>query len=125
MVKGKMRRKPLVSGAHMIVYSKDPEADRPFFRDCLKLSNVDAGHGWLIFALPGSEAAFHPGKNGTQQMFLLTDDIEAFVAAMKRQGRACSPLSKQRWGTLTYLKLPAGGKIGVYQPSHPRPRTKA
>jgi len=108
----------------MVVSSRNPEVDRAFFRDVLKLSCVDAGHGWLIFALPGSEAAFHPGRNGTQRMFLMCDDIEAFVAAMKTRGRTCTPLSRQRWGTVTFLKLPGGGKIGVYQPAHRRPGTR-
>jgi hypothetical protein len=112
----------MIVGAHTILYSKDAEADRAFLRDVLELAHVDAGHGWLIFALPPSEVAVHPGDEGaSQEFYLMCDDLAAFMAQMKRAGRSCAAPSEQRWGLLTSLELPSGAKIGVYQPRHPRP----
>lgn len=112
----------MIIGAHAVIYSKDAEADRAFLRDVLGLSHVDAGHGWLIFGLPPSEVAVHPGAEGdTQDFYLMVEDIAVFVAAMEAAGRACTAPSDQRWGVLTSLTLPSGATIGVYQPRHPRP----
>ncbi len=115
----------MVSGAHVILYSKQPEADRDFLRDVLKLPSVDAGHGWLIFGLPPSEVAVHPADDGddnhAHELYFLCDDVQQFVAQMRLQHVACSPISEQRWGSLTQLTLPGGGKVGVYQPKHPQP----
>jgi hypothetical protein len=112
----------MITGAHNIVYSENAEADIAFFRDVLKLSNVDVGNGWLIFALPPAEIAFHPaGENGKQELYLMCDDIQAFVKEMTDQGVACSEVRDLRWGLLTSLKLPGGGMIGVYEPRHARP----
>ena len=111
----------MINGAHVIVYSKKPEADREFFRDVLKLPNVDVGGGWLIFGLPPAEVAFHPGKNGEHELFLMCEDIEAFIAAMKTRKIKCAPIHQAPWGSLTSVALPGGGKVGVYQPKHARP----
>lgn len=112
----------MITGAHFIIYSTDPEKDRAFFRDVLKLTNVDVGHGWLIFGLPPAEVAVHPSSdNSLQEFYLLCDNIAAFVLEMKGQNIVCSAIQDQRWGLLTQVMLPGGGKIGVYQPRHARP----
>ena len=112
----------MLTGAHSIIYSTNPEADRAFLRDVLGLSHVDVGDGWLIFGLPPSEVAVHPGdKNNVHELYFMCDDIEAFVTRMKAHVIDCEPVKDERWGLLTHLTLPGGGKIGVYQPRHPRP----
>lgn len=112
----------MINGAHVIIYSRDADADKAFFRNVLKFKNVDAGHGWLIFALPPSEAAVHPSdENDMHEFYLMTDDLDAEMAALKKAGVACEEPSVQRWGRLTRLKLPGGGTLGLYQPSHERP----
>jgi catechol 2,3-dioxygenase-like lactoylglutathione lyase family enzyme len=110
----------LIAGVHVIVYSKDPEADRAFFRDVLKFTAVDAGQGWLIFALPPSEAAFHPSeKNDLHELHLMCDDLKATMESLKEKKVKCGPVQEVRWGSLTTISLPGGGKIGLYQPKHP------
>jgi catechol 2,3-dioxygenase-like lactoylglutathione lyase family enzyme len=114
----------MIHGAHIVLYSSDAEADRAFFRDVLEYPCVDAGHNWLIFALPPAELAVHPAESdGGHELFLMCDDIEAFVKQMSRRNVVCAELSTERWGSLTRLTLPSGGTIGVYQPSHPSPLT--
>ena len=113
----------MLIGAHAIVYSKKPEADRAFFRDVLKLAHVDVGEGWLIFGLPPAEVAVHPSeKNDVQELYLMCDDVTAFVAEMKKHKVACAPVQTMGWGSLTRVTLPGGGKLGVYQPRHTRPK---
>ena len=115
----------MIQGAHVILYSKDPEADRAFFRDVLQYEWVDAGHGWLIFALPPAELAVHPSEeNGAHELFLMCDDIQALIAEMKAKNVACSPVDEQRWGSITRVTLPGGGKLGIYQPKHASPLTR-
>jgi hypothetical protein len=112
----------MIRGAHMIIYSEDAEADRAFFRDVLEYPYVDAGHDWLIFALPPAELAVHPAGSGDrQELYLMCDDVKAFVAQMAERGVACSALHTERWGILTQLTLPGGGTLGAYQPTHPSP----
>jgi hypothetical protein len=113
----------MIIGAHAILYSKDSEADRAFFRDVLRFPNVDVGGGWLIFGLPPSEIAVHPtdGPGGTQELYLMADDVEAFVADMTKRGLTCDAVSNQGWGMLTRVTLPGGSKLGVYQPRHASP----
>lgn len=116
----------MITGAHVIVYSTDPGADRAFLRDVIKLTHVDVGHGWLIFGLPPSEVAVHPAeKNGDHALYPMCDDIEGFVAEMKTRGIACGPVQNPGWGLLTQLTLPGGGMLGVYQPRHARPERMA
>ncbi len=114
----------MLIGAHMIIYSRRPEADRAFLRRVLKLPFVDAGEGWLIFGLPPGEVAVHPtrGRSG-QELYLMTDDIANFESRMKRGRHTCDPLPELGWGKLTYLTLPGGGKLGVYEPRHNRPKS--
>jgi predicted enzyme related to lactoylglutathione lyase len=115
----------LTTGVHMIIYSKDAEADKVFFRDVLKFTNVDVGDGWLIFGLPASELAVHPSspaENGHHEIYLICDDIKAFVKEMTMQKIACSKIDNQGWGMLSQISLPGGSKLGVYQPRHARPK---
>jgi hypothetical protein len=114
----------MITGAHSIIYSKKPEADREFFRDVLKFPHVDVGEGWLIFGLPPSEMAVHPGKNNEHEFYLMCDDVEAFVADMKTRKIKCSEVANRGWGLITEVTLPGGGKLGVYQPRHGRPPAK-
>ena len=112
----------MITGAHAIIYSTDPQADRAFLRDVLKFPHVDAGEGWLIFALPPAELAVHPSdRNGPQELFLICDDIQVFVQEMARQGVPCTPVQNPGWGQITYITLPGGDQLGVYQPAHARP----
>ncbi len=110
----------MIIGAHIIVYSKDAEADRTFFRDVLRLKSVDAGHGWLIFALPPAEAAFHPAdENGPHELYFMCDDLKAEMAALEKKGVTCTEVQEARWGSITKIPLPGGGRVGLYQPKHP------
>jgi catechol 2,3-dioxygenase-like lactoylglutathione lyase family enzyme len=112
----------MIVGAHTVIYSTDADADRRFVREVLGLTYVDAGDGWLIFALPPAEVAFHPSKkNDVHEFFLLCDDVAAFAGSMAERGVACAPVKDMSWGTVTELTLPGGGKLGVYQPKHARP----
>jgi catechol 2,3-dioxygenase-like lactoylglutathione lyase family enzyme len=109
----------MISGAHVIVYTKDPEADRAFFRDVLGFKSVDAGHGWLIFALPPGEAAFHPSeKNGPHELYFLCEDLYLEISTLAKKGVTCSAVQEERWGSVTRIPLPGGGIIGLYQPKH-------
>jgi hypothetical protein len=113
----------MITGAHSIIYSKKPEADRDFLRDVLQLTHVDVGHGWLIFGLPPAEIAVHPSdKNDVHEFYLMCDDIEAFVTQMKKKRITCEPVRDMDWGLLSQLSLPGGGKLGVYQARHARPK---
>jgi catechol 2,3-dioxygenase-like lactoylglutathione lyase family enzyme len=110
----------MIFGAHVIVYSKDAEADRAFFRTILEFPSVDAGHGWLIFALPPAEAAVHPGDgNDGHDLYLMCDDLRAEMLALKQKGVVCSDVQEARWGSITKMRLPGGGQVGLYQPKHP------
>ena len=113
----------MIIGAHSIIHSGKPEADRAFLRDILGLPSVDAGDGWLIFGLPPAEAAVHPSeRNDVHELYLMCADIEAFVAAMEAHRVACDPVQSTGWGRLIKVRLPGGGKLGVYQPLHARPK---
>jgi len=119
----------MITGSHILFYSKNPEADRAFFRDVLGFRHVDVGDGWLIFAMPPAEAAFHPtDKAFTQQhagyalqgavLYLMCDDLKAFVASLKKHNVQCTEFQEAAWGTSTTIPLPSGGGIGLYQPRH-------
>jgi hypothetical protein len=112
-----------IIGGHTIIYSKGPEVDRAFLRHVLKLTHVDVGEGWLIFGLPPAEVAIHPSdENDLHEFFFMCDDIQAFVATMRRNNIACDRVEDRGYGLVTEITLPGGGKLGVYQPRHPRPR---
>jgi catechol 2,3-dioxygenase-like lactoylglutathione lyase family enzyme len=109
----------MISGAHIILYSKNADADRAFFRDVLGFASVDAGHGWLIFALPPAEAAFHPAEAGDScELYLLCSDLKAEIASLEKKGVRCSAVQQARWGSVTTIALPGGGEVGLYQPRH-------
>jgi catechol 2,3-dioxygenase-like lactoylglutathione lyase family enzyme len=115
-----------ITGAHAVIYSRDPEADRGFLKDVLGFPFVDAGHGWLVFALPPAEVALHPAReNGTHELYLMVDDLGEFVSAMAACGVACGETRDLRWGILTQVTLPGGGQLGVYEPRHERPTRRA
>jgi hypothetical protein len=112
----------MITGAHSIIYSTNADADRDFFQNVLQLTNVDVGDGWLIFGLPPAEVAIHPSeKDDIHEFYLMCDDVKAFVAEMEKKGVVCGAIQDMGWGLLTQLTLPGGGKLGVYQPRHPRP----
>jgi hypothetical protein len=114
----------LITGAHNIIYSRNPEADRAFLRDVLGFPSVDVGGGWLIFGLPPAEVAVHPSEtNDLQELWLMCDDLDAFLALMRKHDISCDPVQEQPYGCLTRLRLPGGGRLGVYQPRHARPAT--
>jgi hypothetical protein len=112
----------MINGAHVIINSKKPEADRAFLREVLGLPYVDVGHGWLIFGLPPAEVAVHPADASEEhQLYLMCEDVEALMRQMKEHNIDCAPVRDLGWGLLTQLSLPGGGKLGVYQPRHARP----
>jgi predicted enzyme related to lactoylglutathione lyase len=120
----------MLNGAHVLLYSSDPQADRAFFRDVLQLPAVDAGEGWLIFALPPAEAALHPVMGNNKQLhggrellgavlYLMCDDLQSTVRSLQSKNVTCSPPETAPWGIKTTIVLPSGGEIGLYQPTHP------
>jgi len=112
----------MINGAHVVVYSKDAEADKAFIKNILKFAYIDAHQGWLIFKLPPSELAVHPSdENDSREIFLMTDDLEEEMSTLKKAGVACEEASQQSWGRLTRIRLPGGGRLGLYQPRHARP----
>ena len=111
----------MINGAHVIVYSRDAEADRAFIRDVLGFPHVDAGGGWLTFKSPPGELAVHPTDGPeSHQLFLMCDDVEATMAELTAKGvEFTGPVSDQGWGLLTAIRLPGGGELGLYEPRHP------
>jgi catechol 2,3-dioxygenase-like lactoylglutathione lyase family enzyme len=119
----------MITALHAMIYSSDPDATRAFFRDVLRFPHVDAGHGWLIFALPPAELGIHPTSEpgepesvppGHHQLYLMCDDIEQTVADLRARGVEFSaPVSDQGWGLLTSFKLPGAADLHLYQPRHP------
>jgi hypothetical protein len=118
----------MLSGAHVLIYSTDAEADRAILRDVLKLPHVDVGRGWLIFKLPPAEVAVHPAEQGEgadkssalkSELYLMCDDVEKTIQELATRGVECSTISEQPWGRVTQIKMPSGGELGLYQPLHP------
>ncbi len=110
----------MIFGAHVVVYSNDASADRAFFRDVLGYASVDAGHDWLIFALPPAELVVHPtDEDGGHELYLMCDDLRGEMDALAEKGIRCSAIEEARWGTVTKIELPGGGTVGLYQPKHP------
>jgi hypothetical protein len=108
----------MIFGAHVIVYSKDATADRAFLRDVLGLSSVDAGHGWVIFALPPAEVAVHPAEENGRHELCFMCVKKAEISALGEKGIPCSEVQEARWGSITRIRLPGGGEVGLYQPKH-------
>jgi len=121
----------MMTGTHVLFYSENPEADRAFFRDVLEFRSVDAGGGWLIFAMPPAEAGIHPteGESHAQVhggrsllgavVYLMCDDLEAEIKRLQAKNVSCSPVETEDWGSKTTIRLPSGGELGIYQPTHP------
>ena len=120
----------MITGAHVLFYSQDPDADRVFFRDVLEFPAVDAGGGWLIFALPPAEAALHPADGNSSQLhaghqllgavlYLMCDDLPSTVKSLEAKGVQCTAIDEAPWGLKTTIPLPSGGEIALYQPMHP------
>lgn len=136
----------MITGNHFLLYSKDPEADRAFFRDVLEIPHVDAGEGWLIFAMSPAEMGIHPLEGEFSQqhaghqllgavLYLMCDDLQASIALLKAKNVRCTKIENAGWGMVTTIPLPSGGSIGLYQPRHqtalklrskskPRPKSK-
>jgi len=119
----------MIAGAHFLFYSKDPAADRAFFKTVLEFPSVDLGDGWLIFALPLAELAVHPGDGEFVQMhgehpilggllYLMCDDLGSVIGLLKGKGVGCANPVEAEWGISTSVRLPSGGEIGLYQPTH-------
>jgi predicted enzyme related to lactoylglutathione lyase len=113
----------MITGVHAVIFTRDAERDRVFFRDVLELPSVDAGGGWLIFALPPAELAAHPAEEGGQhELYLMCDDLQATVAELKAKGvDVARSISDEGFGLVTAIRLPGGGELGLYQPMHPSP----
>jgi catechol 2,3-dioxygenase-like lactoylglutathione lyase family enzyme len=112
----------VIDGSHLILFSSDPDADRTFFADVLGMPHVDAGGGWLIFALPPAEVAMHPTDGpASQELYLMCDDIESTIADLRAKGvEFTADIAEERWGRVTRFRLPGGGEVGMYEPRHPR-----
>ena len=120
----------MITGAHFLLYSKEPEADRAFFRDVLEFRGVDAGGGWLIFALPPAEMGIHPSSSNSVQhhaghhllgavLYLMCNDLRSVIRSLETKKVHCAPMAEAEWGIATSVRLPSGGEIGLYQPTHP------
>jgi hypothetical protein len=111
----------MIFGMHTILYSKNADAVRTFLRDVLEFPSVDAGHGWLIFAAPPSEIAVHPVEGpGYAELYLMCKNLESTVKLLEKKGvEFPSPISDQRWGRVTHIRLPDGQTLGLYEPNHP------
>lgn len=119
----------MINGAHILIYTTNPEADRAFFRDVLEFRSLDIGGGWLIFKLPPAEVAVHPGDGQFAQrhaghtmpgalLYLMCDDLQATMAALAKKHVACTEVETEAWGIRTTIRLPSGGEVGLYQPTH-------
>jgi catechol 2,3-dioxygenase-like lactoylglutathione lyase family enzyme len=113
----------MITGVHALIFTTDAEADRAFFRDVLELRSVDAGDGWLIFALPPAELAAHPADHdGHHELYLMCVDVHSTVEALKAKGvEFTRPISDEGFGLMTAIRLPGGGELGLYEPRHPTP----
>jgi len=120
----------MITGAHVLFYSTNPEADRAFVKDVLQFKGIDIGHGWMIFKLPASELAVHPGDGEFAQrhaghvmpgalVYLMCDDLQATMADLAKKSVVCTEVETENWGIRTTVKMPSGGEIGLYQPTHP------
>src|SRR5713101_9852834 len=118
----------VIVGTHTIIFAEDAEAARAFFRDVLGFRGVDAGEGWLIFALPPAEAGIHPSDGITGQLhggrhllgavlYLMCDDLHSLIKSLQAKNVTCSPVEEEPWGKKTTIQLPSGGEIGLYQPT--------
>jgi catechol 2,3-dioxygenase-like lactoylglutathione lyase family enzyme len=110
----------MITGLHALIYAKDAEKARAFFRDVLGFESVDAGHGWLIFAMPPAELGIHPAE-GEQfhELYFMCDDVKKTILELEQKGVTCAPITEAGFGLVTSFEIPGGAKIGLYQPRHP------
>ena len=111
----------MITGAHAMIFTEDPEADRAFLRDVLELPYVDSGGGWLIFKLPPAELGVHGGTNGFHQLYLICDDLDSTLAKLGERGVEAAEVETEAWGRSTTIPLPGGGRLGIYEAHHARP----
>jgi hypothetical protein len=109
----------MIFGAHLVVFSQDADADRSFLSEVFGLDSVDAGGGWLIFALPPAEMAVHPAGEAGAALYLMCDDLTAAMQSLAGRGVVLTDVEEERWGSVTKIRLPSGGELGLYQPRHP------
>ncbi|MGA8724153.1 MAG: hypothetical protein WB565_03875 [Acidimicrobiales bacterium] len=109
----------MIFGAHLVLFSEDADADRSFLSDVLGLDSVDAGGGWLIFSLPPAEMAIHPAVGAGAALYLMCDDLTAEMQSLADRGVLLTEVEEERWGSVTKMRLPSGGDLGLYQPRHP------
>jgi hypothetical protein len=109
----------MVFGAHMVIYSADADADRSFLAEAFDFTSIDAGGGWLIFALPPAEVAVHPASTSGAELYLMCGDLEEEMRRLGARGVVCSEVEEARWGSISKIRLPGGGELGLYQPRHP------
>ncbi len=120
----------MINGAHILLYSKDPAADRAFFKEVLGFKTVDAGGGWLIFGLPPTEMGIHPvdGESGQQRgghqmagavLYLMCGDVKSTIASLQAKGVPCGEVTEANWGSQAAIRLPSGAEVGLYEPRHP------
>jgi catechol 2,3-dioxygenase-like lactoylglutathione lyase family enzyme len=110
----------MINGLHTLIYAKDAAKARAFFKDVLGFPSVDAGHGWLIFALPPAELGVHPAEGEEyHELYLMCDDVKATVEELQKKGVECAAIQEARFGLMTSLTIPGAGKLGLYQPKHP------
>lgn len=111
----------MITGAHAMIFTEDPEADRAFLRDMLDLPCIDSGGGWLIFRLPPAELGVHGGTNGFHQLYLICDDLDSTLAKLSERGVEAAEVETEAWGRSTTIPLPGGGRLGIYEAHHARP----
>jgi hypothetical protein len=109
----------MVFGAHVVLFSEDAEADRAFLTEMFGFDSVDAGGGWLIFGLPPAEVAVHPAESTGAELYLMCRDLDVELERLRAAGVECSDVEEARWGSITMVRLPGGGQVGLYQPRHP------
>ena len=113
-----------ITGVHAVLYTREADADRAWLTDVLGLASIDAGGGWLVFALPPAELAAHPasGEGGDVELYMMCDDVETTMHELRDKGVAFDgPVTDQRWGRVTKIVLPSGARLGLYEPRHPSP----
>lgn len=111
----------MITGAHVVLYTAAPEQTRDFLRYALRLTSVDAGGGWLIFALPPAEVAVHPAEESSHELYFMCDDLNGTIADLTATGATFGPIHVERWGSVATMTMPGGAQLSIYQPSHPSP----
>ena len=117
----------MIAATHTLVFSEDPEATRAFLRDVLGFPSVDAGDGWLIFALPPGELGVHPGEDGRRpgvqsELYFMCDDIAGTIAELEEKGvEFVKPIADEGFGLMTRFRVPGAGEVGLYEPKHASP----